>query len=81
MTIVGTETFIGHVLETLRKNAPRGPLSLRLDHGRDSIVNSTSSASLTHGCRPDSYFVINERLLLVGEDKVNSDVVPVAYGI
>ena len=70
MTLVGTEMCIGHVLEILRMNAPRGPLSLRLDHDRDSIVSNTSSASYAHGCRPNSYFVVNGRLLLVGEDKV-----------
>lgn len=80
MTLVGTEVCIGHILEILRVNAPRGPLSLRLDHDRDSIVSNTSSASYAHGCRPDSYFIVNERLLLVGEDKVNSDKVPLAYG-
>ena len=80
MTLVGTEICIGHILEILRVNAPRGPLSLRLDHDRDSIVSNTSSASYAHGCRLDSYFIVNERLLLVGEDKVNSDKVPLAYG-
>ena len=80
MTLVGTETCIGHVLEILRINAPRGPLSLRLDHDRDSIVSKTSSASYAHGCLPDSFFIVNERLLLVGEDKVNSDTVTLAYG-
>ncbi len=79
MTLVGTEVCIGHVLEILRQNAPRGPLSLRLDHDRDSIVSNTSSASYAHGC-PNSYFIVNDRLLLVGEDKVNSDEVPLAYG-
>ncbi|DBA98190.1 TPA: hypothetical protein ACH3X1_014807 [Trebouxia sp. C0004] len=73
MTLVGTEICIGHTLEILRVNAPTGPLSLRLDHDRDSTVSNTSSASYAHGCRPDSYFIVNERLLLVGEDKVNSD--------
>ena len=80
MTLVGTEICIGHILEILRVNAPRGPLSLRLYHDRDSIVSNPSSASYAHGCRPDSYFIVNERLLLVGEDKVNSDKVPLAYG-
>ena len=79
MTLVGTEVCIGHVFKILRVNAPRGPLSLRLDHDRDSIVSNTSSASYAHGC-PDSYFIVNERLLLVGEDKVNSDEVPLASG-
>ena len=78
MTIVRTEVCIGHVLEILRANAPRGPLSLDLDHDRDGIVSNSSSAF--HGSCPDSYFIVNERLLLVGEDKVNSAEVPSAYG-
>ena len=80
MTVVGTEVCIGHVLEILRMTARGGPLSLRLDHDRDSIVSNTSSASYAHGCHPNSYFVVNERLLLVGDYKVNSDEVPLAYG-
>ena len=64
MTVVGTEVCIGHVLGILRMTARGGPLSLRLDHDRDSIVSNTSSA---HGCRPDSYYIVNERLLLIGE--------------
>ena len=79
MTVVGTEVCIGHVLGILSRNAPRGPLLLHLDHDRDSIVSNTSSASHAHGCRPNSYFIVNERLLLVGEDKVNSDETPLAY--
>ena len=78
MTIVGTEVCIGHVLELLRVNAPRGPLSLRLDHDRDSIVSDTCSASSAYGCRPNSYYIVNDRLLLVGEDKVNSEEVLLA---
>lgn len=80
MTLVGTEVFIGHVFEILSTNAPTGPLSLCLEHDRGSIVSNTSSASYAHGCRPDSYFIVDERLLLVGEDKVNSDTVPLTYG-
>lgn len=80
MTVEGTQVCIRHVLENLRMTAPRGPLSLRLDHDQDSIVSNTSSASYTHGCRPNSLFVVNERLLLVGDYKVNSDEVPLAYG-
>ncbi|KAL0052923.1 hypothetical protein WJX82_009946 [Trebouxia sp. C0006] len=39
------------------------------DHAQDSSVSNTSSASHAHGCCPNSYFIVNERLLLVGEDK------------
>ena len=80
MNLVATELCIGHVLEILRTNAPRGPLSLLLDHNRDTIPSNTSSRSYAHGCRPDSYFVVNQRLLLVGVDKLNSDEAPLAYG-
>ena len=80
MTLVGTEMCIAYVFEILRTNAPRGPLSLRLDHDRDSVVRNTSSASYAYVCRPDSYFAVNERLLLVGEDKVNFNKVLLAYG-
>ena len=73
ITVVGTEVCIGHVLGILSRNAPRGPLLLHLDHDRDSSDSKTSSAPHAHGCRPNSYFIVNERLLLVGEDKVNSD--------
>jgi len=80
MTVVGTEVCIGHVLGILSRNAPREPLCLYLDHAQDSSVSNTSSASHAHGCCPNSYFIVNERLLLVGEDKVNSNEVPLAYG-
>lgn len=59
MAIVGTEMCIGHILRILKTNPPRGPLSLRLDHDRDSIVSNTSAASYAHGCHPDSYCSVN----------------------
>ena len=59
MALVGTEMCIGHILRILKTNPPRGPLSLRLDHDRDSIVSNTSAASYAHGCHPDSYCSVN----------------------
>lgn len=72
MTVVASEAFIGNTLDILSSHAPRGPLYMHLDHDRDSSITNTSSASYGVACRPDSYFVVNERLLLVGEDKVSA---------
>lgn len=70
MTFGGTETWIGRILYVLGSNAPTGPLSLHLQHARDVSINSDSS-SYGDACRPNSYFIVNRRLLLVGEDKVS----------
>lgn len=77
MTLVSVEVYIGYVMKILRSHAPK-QLALHLNHNRYSVISNTSSAS---GCRPDSYFIVNERLLLVGEDKVNSDEVSMHMAI
>ena len=70
MTLKTIEQYVSGTLEYLDEHAPRGPSRLGLSHDRDTVISGSSSASDAAGCRPDSYCIVEQRLLFVGEDKV-----------
>ena len=70
MTWTALEPMMGHVFAMLKRHAPPS-LLLDYDHDRDAgIDRHSTSVSLPHGCRPSSYYMMNGRLVLGGEEKV-----------
>lgn len=70
MTITWTETCIIYTPNSLSFNAPGGPLSLGLQRVQHASIKDTNLTSFGSANYPNSYFVMDERLLLLGANKV-----------
>ena len=70
MTLIASETYIGFTFNIIDRAL--GPRNNRLAfvHGRDSVIKGTSTASYRTSCRPNSWYCVDRRLGMVGEDKV-----------
>ncbi len=70
MTLIASESYIGYTFDIIDRALGSATNKLAFVHGRDSVIKGASTASHRASCRPDSWYCVDRRLVLVGVERV-----------